>query len=1256
MKFDKDQRLAKFYLLFLAGLTLAMTIYTVAGFWVLPRIAKSQLEKHLSEALHRRVTIQEVAINPYELAVSIKGFAVWDQNGTDPDENGTARFLAFDELYAVVQGGSLVERAPIVREVRLDGPYVKISRNKDGGFNFSDLLEAPAPESDSPSAHTSGSALKPDANASSELLEKPREEQRIFKFSIHNIRITNGAVDYRDEVKDTQDHLGNLHLDLPLVSSLGETADGGVNLTVKAMINDSPLSVVARGKPFLAHPEWSVEADLQCLNLLDYLAYLPPELQLKVRSGLLDAKAGLTYGPGDNETLFKIAGEATLSDFEAVDRNDAKLLKLPRVKIELASFEPLASQLHLSKILIQSPDLSLWRGRDGVLNLQKLVTADQSEGAADNASKEEAGFEVAIDAIDIAEGRIGIADQAVEPTFRSSLEKLNLRVQGVTSRAGSRAAVKFEALTEDNATIGIEGSLSLDPLAWDGRVNVSGLDLPKYASYYQKEILFQVLEGRLGVAAAVRLDLAQKEVVIGVTDLASSLNALKLKKPDEPDNFLEIPELRVNGVNLNLPERAVTMDELSSQAAKLVLVRDPTGQLNLQQLVPAAPETVPENATEPASSETPVTPWKVLLHKLTMKDYAIRFEDRMTAEPTAFLVDQIALEARDLSLDPEGKPNFTLSCRVNERGVVQVEGDIKSSPLFADLKLNLKDLELPVAQPYFPPNVKVKLTAGKLSAAGNLLVAIPGEGEFNTSYVGNVLLSDFSSVDTLAGEDLLGWKSLEIKGLDTGNNPTRASIKQIDWREFFARIAISADAKINVLQLFGGDTEGPTATAAGAPEKPAQAADNTVAKGGSRPSMEAATPRRKRQGPSSAGKREQPTAISIGQINLHGGTIAFSDVHIKPNVHARMQEVSGTISGLSSKKEALADVNLRGKLHRTSPLEITGKVRPFPDNLFADLSVTFKDIDMTRWDPYARKYVGYTLEKGNLQLELKYLLAKTKLDATNNIVLDRLTLGDKVDSPDATTLPVKFAISLLQDRKGQIELGIPVTGDLADPQFSLGNAILTFFKNLFMKAVTAPFALLGAMLPEGVGEVDRIEMVDAGGKIPEPSVKKLEALATVLRDRPNLELDIQGRVESESGQDLLRQQLFMNKLKARKLKEVMEQGGASAALDQITIAPDEFDKYLKAAHDDEFPKEGLDKLRIFKKTPPDEMKARLLSTIQVTDDDLRSLAYEWAAKVKEYLQESGKIEPRRMFLREPILVTAADQAKVKGNGVDLKLK
>jgi len=347
-------------------------------------------------------------------------------------------------------------------------------------------------------------------------------------------------------------------------------------------------------------------------------------------------------------------------------------------------------------------------------------------------------------------------------------------------------------------------------------------------------------------------------------------------------------------------------------------------------------------------------------------------------------------------------------------------------------------------------------------------------------------------------------------------------------------------------------------------------------------------------------------------------------------------------------------VNLRGKLYRSSPLEITGKLRPFPDNLFADLSVNFKNIDMTRWDPYARKYVGYTLEKGNLQLELKYLLAKTKLDAQNNIVLDRLTLGERVDSPAATTLPVKFAISLLQDRNGQIELGIPISGDLDDPKFSLGSTILTFFKKLIMNAITAPFALLGALLPQGVDNIDRIDMDPASGKIPEASLNKLEALVKVLQDRPNLEVDIQGTIQSESGKEILRQQLFQDKLKAQKLKETMKGGGASVALDQVTITPDEAEKYLKMAYDEEFPKEGLDRIRIFKKTPADDMKARLLSTIEVTDEDVRSLAYDWALKVKEYLLGTGKIEARRMFLLEPVLAGPSDSAK--GNSVTLKLK
>ena len=1241
MRFDRDQKPAKLYLLFLAGILLVVMLYTVGGFWILPVVVKSLLEKHLSQALHRPVAIEKVCINPYELSFSIRGLAVQELNSTD-------NFLAFDELYAVVQGGSLVERAPILREVKLSGPYVNLSRREDGRFNFSDLLEAPNPEQDSLRETASKPAAGPDSGAAT-------GRPQVLKFSIRNIQILNGTVDYQDEAKGEKERIANLHLELPLISSLGETPDGSVKLSVEAKINQSPLSVNARGILFPAHPEWVVDIQVKDFNLLDYLAYLPPQLQLKVHSGLIDAKAGLTYAETEAEPILKITGEANLSDFEAVDRKDTHLITLPRVNVVLASFEPLAHKLHLSSILIQSPQLDLWRNADGTLNLQTLITPGGTETEEDNGSKREPGLEVKLDSLELAEGKLRFTDHAAEAKFQTELEGIALSIRDFSTTPGSRAGLKLDARTGDNETLGVEGAFTLSPFHGEGRMGISGVRLAKYAPYYQKHILFDILDGRLDVASTAHVDLTAKDLGLKVSDLSSTLTALKLKKPDEGGSFLQLPSLQLKGGTLDLGAKRLAIDEVMVENGMLATVRNNKGEFNLQQLFPASPPTMNEKAALSPGSHAEQPPWKVLLQKVEVNGYAVRFEDQMMMpESVVFLVDQIHLEARDFSTTEESKPHISLSCRVNEGGTVQVEGELKTTPLFADLKLNLKDLEILPVQPYLPGDIKVKLKGGKLSSSGKLLLAAPKDGDFNASYLGDIALWDFSSVDTLAGDDFLRWKRLEIKGLDAGNNPARASIKRIDWGDYFARIAISADAKINILQILGSDTEVKTAGAAGEPERTPKAAGKNIGKGEAAPAKEAEIHPRKPQALPPERRTEQPPVITIDQIAMQGGTIAFSDNHIKPNVHAQMLEVGGTISGLSSRKDVLADVNLRGKLYRTSPLEITGKLRPFPDNLFADLTVSFKNIDMTRWDPYARKYVGYTLEKGNLHLELKYLLAKKKLDSQNNIVLDRLTLGEKVDSPDATTLPVKFAISLLQDRNGQIELGIPVSGDLDDPQFRLGSIILTFLKNLIMKAITAPFALLGTLLPQGVGEIDRIEMIDAGGKIPEAGVKKIEALVKVLQDRPNLELDIQGYVQGESGKELLRQQLFQNKLRAQKLQEVMKQGGASVPLDQVTIAPEESEKYLKMAYDQEFPKEGLDRIRFFKKTPSAEMKTRLLSTIHVTDDDLRSLAYEWALSVKEYLQETGKIEPRRLFLLEPVLVGPADQAKA--NGVDFKLK
>jgi hypothetical protein len=544
-----------------------------------------------------------------------------------------------------------------------------------------------------------------------------------------------------------------------------------------------------------------------------------------------------------------------------------------------------------------------------------------------------------------------------------------------------------------------------------------------------------------------------------------------------------------------------------------------------------------------------------------------------------------------------------------------------------------------------------------LSAAGNMLLGVSKEDIFSASYTGELALSDFSSIDKKGGEDFLKWKNLSLKGVEVGSNPVRATVKTAGVNDFFARVAISSEKKINLLEIFETGAAGEPAGGRTMPSGDGKSESRAKGKTESSDAKKSGDTRQRPQIGASVKKTGSPSKIEIDRITLQGGKIAFSDNYIKPAFHAEMLDIEGKITGVSSGKDALADINLQGRLYGNSPLQITGKVNPFGDQLSADISVKFKNIDMTRWNPYARKYVGYTLEKGNLHLELKYVIVNNALDFKNDIVLDRLTLGEKVESPDATALPVKFAISLLQDRKGEIRLGVPVKGNIDDPQFDLGQVIKSAIQNFIFKAVTAPFALLGALLPQGSGgEIDSVEMDDASGKLTEAAAKKLSAIAAILYERPNLELDIQGCVDPIKGKEIVIRDLFDKKLRAQKLKEMMKKGEGAPSIEQVSVSTDEYQKYLKMAYREEFPKEGLKKLDFISKTPPEEMKNRLLSTIHVTDEDLRALAFDWGMKVKAALLESGKVEPRQLFILEPDIAGLGDAGKSKKNGVILKLK
>jgi hypothetical protein len=480
------------------------------------------------------------------------------------------------------------------------------------------------------------------------------------------------------------------------------------------------------------------------------------------------------------------------------------------------------------------------------------------------------------------------------------------------------------------------------------------------------------------------------------------------------------------------------------------------------------------------------------------------------------------------------------------------------------------------------------------------------------------------------------FKSLFLKNLSAGYNPLFVRIKDIALTDFYLKIILNDDGTLNLKNVANPEAAGEEQAAGPKAEPPKK--------------EETAKPGEKQEYLGDILAKN----IEINRITIQNGTVVFDDRHIKPNYSSTLTELTGRITGVTSITTKTADVDIRGKIGRHIPMEITGKVHPFKSHLFVDLKASLRDFNLSPLTPYSGKYAGYKIEKGSLSFDLKYLINGTKLDADNKVVIDQLTLGDRVDSPDATKLPVGLAIVLLRDSEGKINLDIPLTGRTDDPEFSVWRIVLQVILNILTKVATAPFALLGSLFGGGE-ELSYIEFDAGSTALTEASMKKIETLAKALTAKPALKLDIVGGVDMERDREGLIRDQFMRKLKVQKMNDLIRKGEKVGSVDEITIEPKEYDLYLKRAYSAEkFPK-PRNFIGMEKSLPNDEMEKLMMTHIVIKEDDLRLLAMKRAETVSDALLEEGDFEGR-VFVDEPKTLQPEEKKDVKRSRVDFKLK
>lgn len=664
---------------------------------------------------------------------------------------------------------------------------------------------------------------------------------------------------------------------------------------------------------------------------------------------------------------------------------------------------------------------------------------------------------------------------------------------------------------------------------------------------------------------------------------------------------------------------------------------------------------------------------------LQLSNCAVRLEDLANARPARLTLDQIMVNATNLSNLPETNIATALSLRWNTNGSLHTEINASLAPPSADIHLAFKDIDLHPLDPYLDSRLSVFIIGSKLGMDGQIRFRSPAGSLPEVTFTGDTWLNDFNTVDGVLSETLLKWDSVHISGVDTTLNPPVVAVKQVAVDGAYARLIIETNRTINLLAALHisptNTTTNVTSTAKETKSKKSLLAGDTVIS----TNALAQLPIKK---------------LSVGSVIITNTSANFTDRSITPNVNMAVQQISGTIAGISSEQLQHADLSLHAKVDNVGPVEITGTINPFSADQTNEVKIAVNDVDLTPASPYSGKFAGYRIAKGKLSVALAYHLHGRNLKSENIITLDQFTFGEKVNSPDAIKLPVKLGIAVLKDRNGKIVLDVPIEGSLDDPQFRLHKVITRAMWNIVEKAITSPFAVLGAMFGGKGEEISYQDFAAGNADLTPASKEKLDVLVKALYERPGLQLEISGSVDTNADIGGLRALQLEKQLRAQKWQALRKADREASTPDKIVVALEERPDLIKALYADAFAKglivtssnsttplpvptsqqafkktaeRGATQLMAKTTTPPpattstgngtvataaDPMEQALLNSISVGDDDFQSLAAQRAKAVREYILQSGKVEPERLFLTE----NKSEGLKTQGPRVYLQLQ
>lgn len=1203
-----------------------------------PGLVKTQIEERGSALLGRKLTVGAVDFKPWTLELTVTDIAM-------ATADGTARQLGIARVYVDGEMSSLFHLAPVLDAVEVDAPTLTLTRSSAGHYDIDDIirrLSAPSPQP-----------------ASAPL-----------KFALYNIALHGGSVDFTDAPVARQHAVRQLELTVPFLSSLDAKRDVKVEPHLAFTLNGSAFDSAAQGTPFAQTRKGDAQFKVSHFDVVPYLPYLPADLPVQPKTGVVDADLRLNFVQTPQVAL-SLSGTVKVSNLKLANAAGADLLGVDAIQAELADVRPLEQRVKLASLDISGPKLWASRNRAGELNLD-LAHAKPAAGATKKEAthavptpataekdpkKPTSGWQLELTRFALHKGEVNWADDSAQPAAHLALTAVELQAQALHwpfAQVPAQFSGSVALATKDKP-----GRVQFEGQGTDqqGRVHATVTDLALDSA---TAFTARYLEPHLGGALEAALDATWQDGAVQVTvphlavrDFAllggKSVKADKSAKVDKNNKadkngksaVSEMPRFKlldVSDAQVDLNSQSVRVGKVSLRAPTATVQRGEDGHWMFEQWLKPQPV---------STKAAPTKPWNVAVAELAIDEGALALNDTSLAKRVRLAVSDLTLRMQNLTLDGKKKTPLTVSARIKagrtEPGTLRYKGTVMWSPVAVQGSVEARDIPAHAVAPYFADRLNLELLRADTSFKGQVRYAAAPAGP-TLQLRGDAALEDFRANSVLSdkgdlrvAEELLSWKSLNVPGIRLAMAPgvaTRLNVREAALTDFFARVVVRENGRLNLQDLVKSDAAVAAASApGGAASVPAGATVAAPAASASPAVLAASAP--------AAGNGAPEAIVQMGPISLVNGKVLFSDHFIQPNYSADLSELTGKLSQFSSQPKdgvvQLADLDVRGRAEGTAALEITGKVNPLARPLALDIHGRVRDLELPPLSPYAIKYAGYGIERGKLSVDVQYTVQPDgQLSATNNIVLNQLTFGDEVAGAPHS-LPVKLAVALLADRNGVIDLNLPISGSINDPEFRLGPVVFKLIMNLIVKAVTAPFSLLAnAFGGDGGEELGTVVFAPGSSVLSAEAKAGLDKVVKALAERPSLKMTVTGAAALEQEREALKRERLKGLLLAEKRRRAVGGGQDAAVVGAVSEA--EYPVLLKAVYRRADITKPRNFLGITKDISGPEMEALLLSNMAVTEDAMHELALQRGVAVKDYLATKD-MPAERLFLGGAKVIT-----------------